>query len=184
MKTHRITFSILGAAALAASSSLLLPRMARAGTELFSAQDVDAWNKALPQAAPTFKTRELGGTRGVDADTGPSCHSIPKADVPAAPTINIVSPSLGKPLAAPLDIDVKFVATDGDSIQPNTFKVCYLARFMTIDITDKIVDKVTVLPDGLHVPGAQLPSGHHHLMMLIGDKGGHVGRREAIFDIQ
>ncbi len=184
MKTYRVTFSVLGTTALAASSILSLPPMARAATELFSAQDVDAWNKAMPQAAPTFKTRELGRTRGVEADTGPSCHSIPKADVPAAPTINIVSPSLDKPLAAPLDISVKFVATDSVSIQPNTFKVCYLARFMTIDITDKIVNKVAVLPDGLQVPGAQLPSGHHHLMMLISDEGGHIGRREAIFDIR
>jgi hypothetical protein len=43
---------------------------------------------------------------------------------------------------------------------------------------------VTVSPDGLHVASADLPSGHHHLIMLIGDKGGHVGRREATFDIK
>ena len=182
-KTHRITLAILGAVSFAGTSTLLLPRSACAATELFTAQDVDNWNKALPQSTPAFKNRDMN-TRGADAATGPSCHAIPKTDAPASPTIDIVSPTLDKPLAAPLDINVRFAATDTDSIQPNTFRLCYLARFMTIDITDKIADKVTVSPEGLPVAGAELPSGHHHLVMLIGDNGGHVGRREATFDIK
>jgi hypothetical protein len=182
MIIHPTTLTIVGAAALAGTLSLLAPRIVYA-TELFTAQDVDNWNKAMPQAAPAFKNHDLN-TRGVDADTGTSCHAIPKTDVPPSPTIDIVSPALDKPLAAPLDINVKFAATDGDGIQPGTFKVCYLARFMTVDITDKLAGKVTVSPDGLHVVSADLPSGHHHLIMLIGDKGGHVGRREATFDIK
>jgi hypothetical protein len=183
MKNNRAAFSILGAA-LAGTAMLVLPRLARAGAELFTAEDVDNWNKAIPQTSPAFQSREPGGTRGVEADTGPSCHSIPKTDAPASPTIDIVTPTLDKLLVAPLDINLKFAAAGADGIQPSTFKVCYLARFMTIDITDKIAGKATVSADGLHVAGAQLPSGHHHLMMLISDKGGHVGHREAIFDIK
>jgi hypothetical protein len=128
------------------------------------------------------RNRDLNA-RGVEA-AGPSCHSIPKTDAPASPTIDIVSPTLDKPLTAPLDINVKFIPAGADVIQPSTFRLCYMARFMTIDITDKIADKVTVLPEGLHVAGADLPSGHHHLVMLIGDQSGHVGRREATFDIK
>jgi hypothetical protein len=174
MKIRRITASILGAVVLTGTSF--------AATQLFTAEDVDAWNKAVPQTKPTFKGRGIDAPRDVEA--GPSCHSIPKTDVPSSPTIDIVSPTLDKPLAAPIDINVKFVPVGADVIQPNTFRVCYLARFMTIDITDKIAGKVAVSPQGLHVAGADLPSGHHHLMMLISDNGGHIGRREAIFDIK
>jgi hypothetical protein len=183
MKTLGITLSILGAISVAGTPLLLLPRIAHAATELFSAQDVDNWNKALPEAKPKFKNGDQN-TRGAEADAGTSCHAIPKGDAPPSPTIDIVSPVLDKPLAAPLDISVKFSATDSDGIQPATFKLCYLAHFITVDITDKIADKVTISPEGLHVAGAALPSGHHHLVMLIEDKGGHVGRREATFDIQ
>ncbi len=181
-QTHRIALTILGAIACAAAA-LLLPRVASAGTQLFTAQDVDNWNKALPEAQPAFKNGGLN-TRGLEAQTGPSCHAIPKTDAPTSPTIEIVSPTLDRPLAAPLDINVKFAAAGADGIQPNTFKVCYLARFMTVDITDKIAGKVTISPEGLHVAGAELPSGHHHLVMLIGDTGGHVGSRDATFDIK
>jgi hypothetical protein len=181
MKTSRTTLAILGTIAAAGASLVSPARIAYAATQLFSAQDVDAWNEALPEAKPVFKNGDP--TRGAEVE-GPSCHAIPKTDAPSSPTIDIVSPALDKPLAAPVDIRVKFATTDADGIQPTTFKVCYLARFMTIDITDKIAGKVTVSPEGLQVPGADLPSGHHHLVMLIEDKGGHVGRREATFDIK
>jgi hypothetical protein len=182
MKTPGITLSIIGAVIVGGASLPLLPRIARAATQLFTADDVAAWNKQVPAPEPTYKNRDLT-VRGAEA-AGPNCHAIPKTDAPTSPTIDIVSPSLDKPLAAPVDINVKFVATGADGIQPSTFKLCYLARFMTIDITDKIADKVTILPEGLHVTGADLPSGHHHLVMLIGDRAGHVGRREATFDIK
>jgi hypothetical protein len=182
MKPHRITLTILGAATLAGMSFVVVPRIAHAATALFTAQDVAAWNKQLPEAAPVFKNRDLA-PRGVEGAV-PNCHAIPKTDAPNSPTIDIVSPMLDKPLAAPLDINVKFVASGAAVIQPSTFRLCYMARFMTVDITDKIADKVTVLPEGLHVAGADLPSGHHHLVMMIGDQGGHVGRREATFDIK
>jgi hypothetical protein len=182
MKTYSSTLSLLAAALLVCITTLCLPRLAYAAAPLFTAAEVDNWNKQLPQAAPTFKSRDLN-TRGMEVE-GPSCHSIPKTDAPASPTIDIVSPVLDKPLATPLDINVKFIAAGAEVIQPNTFRLCYMARFMTIDITDKIADKVTVLPEGLHVAGADLPSGHHHLIMLIGDRDGHIGRREATFDIK
>jgi hypothetical protein len=182
LNIYRSLSTFLGTIVVTGTLTIASAQAARAATELFSAQDVDRWNKQLPQAQPVFKSD--GHTRGVEVDTGPSCHAIPKTDPPPTPSIEIVSPALDKPLAAPLDINVKFETSDADAIQPGTFKVCYLARFMTIDITDRIAGKVVISPEGLHVVGAELPSGHHHLVMLIEDQGGHIGRREAIFDIQ
>ena len=49
------------------------------------------------------------------------------------------------------------------AIRPETFRVCYMG-FLTMDITQRITDRVAVSPTGIKVTGAQLPSGHHHLL--------------------
>ena len=46
-----------------------------------------------------------------------------------------------------------------------------------------ITDHVVISAEGLHVAGAQLPRGHHHLVMLIADQQGQIGSRDAVFDI-
>jgi hypothetical protein len=98
------------------------------------------------------------------------------------PQIKILAPTLDKPLSAPIDIDLQFVPA-GTPIRPETFRVCYLG-FLTMDITQRITDRVAVSPTGIKVTGAQLPPGHHHLVMLIADSQGHYGHQEAIFEIK
>jgi hypothetical protein len=56
--------------------------------------------------------------------------------------------------------------------------------FLVMDITKRVTDHVAVSADGLHVAGADLPKGHHHLVMLIADEGGTIGSRDAMFDIK
>jgi hypothetical protein len=132
-------------------------------------------------------TQRGSDSHGVEKDEDtPTCHSIPTAPVTAsdAPQINILAPTLGRPLVSPLDIEVQFVpATSNAAVRADTFRVCYVG-FLTVDITKRITDRVTVSPNGLHVSGAQLPHGHHHLVMLISDQDGRIGRRHATFDIQ
>jgi hypothetical protein len=120
-----------------------------------------------------------------DNDT-PSCHSIPTASVTAtdAPQINILAPILDRPLVSPLDIELQFVpATTDAAVRADTFRVCYVG-FLTVDITKRVTDSVTVSPNGVHVSGAQLPHGRHHLVMLISDQDGRIGRRDASLEIQ
>jgi hypothetical protein len=147
--------------------------------ELFSASEAATWNTP-GAAAPkeNFRQRELREP-GV-----PSCHAIPP-DTGSShnPGIEIVAPTLDKPLTAPLDIDVKFRPAGNAPIRPDTFRVCYVG-FLVMDITRRVTDHVTVSEDGLHVTGAQLPRGHHHLVMLVADKEGAIGGRDAVFDIQ
>jgi hypothetical protein len=143
--------------------------------QLFTAEEADAWNQARPDSG--FGSRDLRADDGM-----PDCHALP---VPgsSAPQIDILSPTLDRPLTAPLDIDLKFVPSAGSAIRPESFRVCYLG-FLTIDITKRITDHIAVLPEGIHLAGAQLPRGHHHLVMLIADQQGHQGRSEATFDIR
>jgi hypothetical protein len=147
--------------------------------ELFSAGVVAAWNAHRPHDRAAYSAREL------HAPGVPSCHDIPASSSQGEliPQIKIVAPTLGKPLAAPLDIDLQFLPAASAAIKPDTFRVCYVG-FITMDITKRITDHVAISAQGIHVPGAQLPQGHHHLVMLIADNQGKIGSREAVFDIK
>jgi hypothetical protein len=121
--------------------------------------------------------------RGLRPDTGPpNCHAG-TGPAPEGPQIKVLAPALGKPLNPPIDIDLQFVPAASMAVKPDTFRVCYLG-FVTVDITKRITDRVVVSAQGLRVTGAQLPRGHHHLVLLVADEQGHLGRSEAEFDIQ
>ena len=144
--------------------------------ELFSQSEAEAWSNTNPRESTDFSTRDLR-----DDHSRPTCKSNADNDADN-PQIRIVAPALGKPLLAPIDIDLQFVAVGTSHIRPETFRVCYLG-LLTMDITKRITDRVAVSEQGLHVSGAQLPSGHHRLVLLIADERGRLGRREAVFNV-
>ena len=152
-----------------------------ASFDSFTAREAAEWN------AIGAGTQRAFDSRAVEKDEStPTCHSIPTASVTAsdAPQINILAPTLGRPLVSPLDIEVQFVpAASNAVVRADTFRVCYVG-FFTVDVTKRITDRATVAPNGLRVFGAQLPRGHHHVVMLISDQDGRIGRRDATFDIQ
>jgi hypothetical protein len=179
MTMHRLLYGCaIAALGLRCVAGVAAPP-SNATFELFSASEAAAWNKEDPAGKARYGTRELPQP-GI-----PSCHAIPAAAAQGAanPQINILAPALGKPLAPPLDIDLQFVPAATAAIKPETFRVCYVG-FVTMDITKRITDHVAISAQGLHVAGAQLPHGHHHLVMLIADQQGKIGSREAVFDIQ
>jgi hypothetical protein len=178
-------FFLLRSALGALSFSVLLPCFAAApgapqsGTfDLFTPAEALAWN-----------TKKPGSTRSIERSIGApgevTCHSPPAAAATAgaSPQIKILSPTLEKPLDAPIDIDVQFVPAGTTAIKPDTFRVCYLG-FLTMDITQRITDRVAVASTGIKVIGAQLPSGHHHLLMMVADQQGHYARQEVTFEIK
>jgi hypothetical protein len=143
--------------------------------DLVTAGEAADWNKPRPEQPSDFSTRDLG-------EDVVNCHSASdnQAD---NPQIRVVSPQLGPPLSNPFDIELQFVPTPSAPIRPESFRVCYVG-FVTMDITKRITDRVTVTEHGVRVSGAQLPQGHHHLLLLIADRRGRVGRRDAVLDIE
>ena len=116
-----------------------------------------------------------------DDNAAPTCRSTPNNDADN-PQIRILAPALGKILTPPLDIELKFIPAGSNAIRPDTFRVCYMG-LVTMDITKRITDRVPVTDKGLRVTGAQLPHGHHRLVMLVADERGRLARSEAVFDI-
>jgi hypothetical protein len=168
--------SVLRAAFGFLCSTLLVPCLAPASDtfELFTPAEAAAWNTQQPGSHRNVE-RSLGAPGEV------TCRSPPAAG--ATPRIKIVSPTLDAPLTAPIDIDVQFEPAGPAAIRPDTFRVCYVG-FLTMDITQRITDRVAVSPTGIKVTGAQLPSGHHHLLMMVADDQGHYARQEVTFEIK
>jgi hypothetical protein len=144
--------------------------------DLVSESEATAWNITQAKEVKDFSTRDLR-----ENNSAPTCHSTPDNDADN-PQIRILAPPLGRPLTAPLDMDIQFVPANSTPIRPDTFLVCYVG-VVTMDLTKRVTDRVTVSEKGLHVTGVQLPRGRHHLLLLIADQRGRLGRREAVFDI-
>jgi hypothetical protein len=152
------------------------PQPAGAIFELVTEGEAQAWNSTRPKESADFSTRDLSQDNGT-----PTCRSV--ADNEADnPKIRIVAPILEKPLIAPIDIELQFVPVGSTHIRPETFRVCYLG-LVAMDITKRITDHATLSEQGLRVTGAQLPHGHHRLLLLIADERGRLARREAAFNV-
>jgi hypothetical protein len=187
MLHKRSTPARLLVASLAAWSVVSAPRIAgaqapqAAAFDLVTTGEIRTWNK--PGAAPprTWAPRGLFSS----GSAGPTdCHSSTPANASDGPRIDVLRPALGKPLNDPIDISVAFIRHGDSPIVPAAFRVCYVSLFATVDITKRVTDRAPVTEHGLNVTGARLPSGHHHLFLLIADQSGHVGRRDVIVDIR
>ncbi len=186
MTTHRSrrpSASAAVATALAALCALSPSAATLAGNTpgfvLFSDSELQEWRGYSPGA-----DTDAAHSKGMGPAPLTDCHSSPPAPAAASPHINIVQPSLSAPLSSPIDISVDFLPAGGAAIKPDTFKVCYVLPVFTKDITDRIAGHATVSADGIRVKGAELPSGRHHLVLLIADDQGHTGRLDASFEIK
>jgi hypothetical protein len=170
-------FMLAGLAARSfAAEPVAAPAARNATFDLVTDSEAAAWNSTGPKGPADFKTRDLR-----EDNATPSCHSTADNDADN-PKIKIVAPTLEKPLIAPIDIDLLFIPAGSTHIRPETFRVCYMG-LVTMDITKRITDRVTVSEQGLHVTGALLPSGHHRLLLLVADQRGRLARQEAAFNV-
>jgi hypothetical protein len=168
--------SIILSAASARAQTAADPAAAGGTFDLVTESEAQTWSTVGPTEATDFKTRDLS------ADNGrPTCASIADNDADN-PQIKITQPTIEKPLITPFDIDLKFIQAGSAPIRPETFRVCYVGR-VTMDITKRITDRATVSAQGLRVTGAQLPHGHHRLLLLVADERGRLARREAVFNV-
>jgi hypothetical protein len=149
-----------GAAAVALWAS---PGLALAnGFDLVTAAEAQQATQAEATMKPPMRTRNL-----------------PKPDAPA---ITVVSPSApGKPVAAPLRIEVAFQAAAGARIVPSSFRVLY--GLLKIDLTDRLRQHATVTESGVVVDGAKVPDGQHRMFIQVADDKGNTAEQELRFRV-
>lgn len=163
-------------AAPAMAQTAAPPAPAKVTFDLVSESEAQSWNSVGPTEPTDFKTRDFS-----EDNARPTCSSAANNDADN-PQIKITQPTLEKPLIMPIDIDLKFIQAGSAPIRPETFRVCYVG-LVTMDITKRITDRAAVSAQGLHVSGAQLPRGHHRLVLLVADQRGRLARREAVFNV-
>ncbi len=117
---------------------------------------------AQEKSAPSFTARSLAG--------------------PSDPIIDIRSPSLTGPVKAPVSIDLRCLTSGAAKINWESLKILYGA--FKLDITDRVKKEAKVLPDGIQIASANLPSGSHKLVIQVANTEGKQAEREVRFTVE
>ena len=101
-----------------------------------------------------------------------------------APTITVVKPDRSSAIQPPVDIEVRFNAAPGATVNISTLKIMY--GFLKLDVTQRILKApgVEISPEGLKANGAQLPSGNHKLLIQVADNLGRIGQQPLEFTVR
>ncbi|MBV8910424.1 MAG: hypothetical protein JOZ89_06660 [Gammaproteobacteria bacterium] len=101
-----------------------------------------------------------------------------------APSITVVKPDRKLAIQPPVDIDVRFKAAEGATVNVTSLRIKY--GFLGLDITQRILQApgVQVSADGLRASGARLPSGSHKLLIEVADNYGRTARQPLEFTVQ
>jgi hypothetical protein len=115
--------------------------------------------------------------------SAPGAELIPKAADFDGPTITVVKPDRGASIHPPVDIEVRFQAAQGASVNVGSLKIMY--GFLRLDVTKRILGApgVQVSAAGLQASGARLPSGNHKLVIEVADNIGRTGRKPLEFTV-
>ncbi|MFZ3013044.1 MAG: hypothetical protein WA045_04990 [Nitrospira sp.] len=101
------------------------------------------------------------------------------AESDLGPKIEVVKPINGGSAPPPVEVDIKF-AQKGSPIDPESLKVS-VVKFIDIDITDRV--RAHASTAGIHVLGAQIPTGKHTVRISIADKDGLRSVKDVTFEV-
>lgn len=132
-----------------------------------------------PRAAPGFDLVTAAEmARDLAATPAPASRALPN---PAAPRIELLAPTLGKPMASPIDIRLRWEGVEGATVDPASVRVRY--GRLGIDVTERVLGAAKVSAQGIEAPGARLPAGEHRLAIEVADSQRRVARREFVVEV-
>jgi hypothetical protein len=101
-----------------------------------------------------------------------------------APKIAVIEPDCSTAIRGPINIDVRFQAAEGATVDLATLKIRY--GVFQLDVTRRILGApgVQVSANGFKTIGAQLPRGNHRLSIEITDSVGRTGRQLVAFTVE
>lgn len=101
------------------------------------------------------------------------------AESDLGPKIEVLKPINGASAPPPVEVEIKFTQK-GIPVDPESLKVS-VVKFVNIDITDRV--RAHASTTGIHVPGAQIPSGKHTVRISIADKDGMRSVKDVTFEV-
>jgi hypothetical protein len=112
------------------------------------------------------------------------CPVVAKGSDLNAPKIAVIEPDCSTAIRGPINIDVRFQAAKGATVDLATLKIRY--GVFQLDVTRRILDApgVQVSATGFKTFGAQLPRGSHQLSIEITDSAGRTGRQLVAFTVE
>ena len=113
---------------------------------------------------------------------GPGLFVARSLPNPASPVIEVLSPDLKSPIAAPVPIRLRFNGATPGEPKPESFKALYGS--FRIDITDRLRKRATITKAGLELSGADIPSGRHQIVMSIEDTAGRKVEQVVTFEVE
>jgi hypothetical protein len=134
---------------------LALPSGAQAGWNLITPEE-DARDRAAPRVP------------------GPS-------DLPAPPVIELLRPDVSRPIQNPVTIEVRFSPGSGPAVDMRTFRAAY--GWLGINITNRLLEHATKLPDGLLAENVDLPPGDHRVTVSIANTSGKTASQTFRFSV-
>ena len=116
-----------------------------------------------------------------DARDRAAPHVPGPSDLPAPPVIELVRPDISKPVQNPVTIEVRFGSGSGPGIDMQTFRASY--GWLGINITSRLLEHATKLPDSLVAENVDLPVGDHRVTVSIANTAGKTASKTFRFTI-
>lgn len=101
---------------------------------------------------------------------------------PSAPIIEVVSPDIKTPVAAPIPIRLRFKTEAPSEAKIESFKALYGS--FRIDITDRLKKRAVLTKSGLELNGADIPSGKHQIVLSLEDTQGRKSEQTLTFEVE
>jgi hypothetical protein len=118
---------------------------------------------------------EDASDRGAPKVPGPS-------DMPAPPVIELVRPAdISKPVQKPITIELRFASGAGPAIDMESFRATY--GWLGINITSRLLEHATTLPDSLVAENVDLPAGDHRVTVSVANVAGKAASKTFRFTI-
>jgi hypothetical protein len=124
---------------------------------------------------------ELVTPEEAQRDAAAPAYATKALPMPGAPSIELLSPDVKRPLTGAVNIVVRWSANDGASIDTSSFRVLY--GRLRLDVTERLAAHAKVTPTGVEAPNASLPEGSHRLVIQVADTLKRVGRHEVMFEV-
>src|ERR1700693_5446499 len=104
------------------------------------------------------------------------------SDLPAPPVIELVRPAdISKPVQNPIAIETLFASGSGPAIDMSSFRATY--GWLGINITSRLLEHATKLPDSLVAENVDLPVGDHRVTVSIANTAGKMASKTFRFTI-
>jgi hypothetical protein len=126
-------------------------------TSLFYAGETTADDSILVLTAEEFEANLSYRERGVDITK--------KSTDPLAPEIIIERPDLASEVAPPVDVAIRFRASDDAAVDLDTLKISY----GWFDITERVLKTMKVSPDGIRGQIRSMKNGQYSLNLSVRD---------------